>query len=167
MFLVHVAPQRDERGFFARTWCRAAFEAQGLKGDLDQVSISWNAKVGTLRGMHYQAAPHAETKLVRVTRGAVHDVVLDLRPQSPEYKGWLGVRLDADSRTAVYIPEGLAHGFQTLTDDVEILYQIAPAYRPEAARGVRYDDPAFGIEWPEARPRIVSDRDRSFPDFEG
>ena len=165
--LVHIEPQRDERGFFARTWCRAAFEAQGLRTDLDQVSISWNARQGTLRGLHYQAAPHAEVKLVRVTRGAIHDVALDLRPTSPTYKRWVAVRLDAEARTGLYLPEGIAHGFQTLTDDVEILYQIAPAYRPAAARGVRFDDPAFGIEWPAAAPRIVSERDLAFPDFPG
>jgi dTDP-4-dehydrorhamnose 3,5-epimerase len=165
--LVHVEPLRDERGFFARTWCREAFEAQGLSGALDQVSISWNERRGTLRGMHYQAAPHAEAKLVRVTRGAIHDVALDLRPASDTYKQWVGIELSAESRTALYIPPGVAHGFQTLTDDVEILYQIAPVYVPEAARGVRYDDPAFGIAWPQADPRIVSERDAAYPDFEG
>lgn len=165
--LVHVEPLRDERGFFARTWCRAAFESEGLCGDLEQVSISWNERRGTLRGMHYQAAPHAEVKLVRVTRGAIHDVALDLRPESDTYKQWVAAELSAENRMALYIPRGVAHGFQTLTDDVEILYQIAPAYQPEAARGVRHDDPAFGIRWPDADPRIVSERDASLPDFEG
>jgi dTDP-4-dehydrorhamnose 3,5-epimerase len=164
--LVHAGKQADARGFFARTWCRREFEEAGLSSDLDQVSISWNASRWTLRGVHWQAAPHEEVKLVRVTRGSIRDVALDLRPGSPTFKRWFAVDLDDEGRAALYLPRGVAHGFLTLRDDVEVLYHIAPAYVPEAARGVRWNDPAFGIEWGH-EPRFVSERDRGFPDFVG
>ena len=154
----------DDRGFFARTFCRNEFLEAGLEPDLVQCSLSFNHRKGTLRGMHYQAAPHDETKLVRCTMGAIHDVILDLRPDSPTFKESFGIELSADNRSALYIPAGLAHGFLTLTDDAEVFYQMSVPFHPGAARGVRWNDPAFGIEWP-AEPRILSDRDRDYPDF--
>ena len=165
--IVELDPIEDERGFFARTWCRDAFEARGLSGDLAQVSISFNRMAGTLRGMHYQEAPHAEVKLVRVTRGALFDVALDLRAGTPTYKQWTAVDLTAESRRALYVPPGVAHGFQTLVDDTEVLYQISPAYVPGAGRGVRWDDAAFGIDWPATEARIISARDAAYTDFTG
>jgi dTDP-4-dehydrorhamnose 3,5-epimerase len=156
----------DERGWFARTFDTDEFEARGLDPTIAQCNVSFNARCGTLRGMHYQAEPHGESKLVRCVRGRIFDVALDLREGSPTRLRWHGVELSEENRLAYYIPAGLAHGFQTLSDDCEVLYQMGHRYVPEAARGVRFDDPAFGIEWPEAPgERIVSDRDRSYPDF--
>lgn len=161
-----VEPERmaDERGFFARTWCRREFENAGLDRNLVQCSISYNRHRGTLRGMHYQTAPSAEAKLVRCTTGAIYDVALDLRRNSPTYKQWRSVELTADNRRALYIPAGLAHGFLTLCDESEVLYQISEFYAPEHARGVRWNDPAFGIQWP-GEVVVMSERDRSYPDF--
>ena len=162
-----IDPERleDERGFFARTWCRREFEAHGLNPELAQCNISYNRCKGTLRGMHYQVAPHAEARLVRCTSGAVHDVIVDLRPQSATFKRWFAIELTADSRRMLYIPEGVAHGFLTLRDDTEVFYQMSEFYAPECARGVRWNDPAFGVEWPD-EIQIMSERDRSFPDFQ-
>lgn len=162
-----IAPERreDERGFFARTWCQHEFAAHGLNPQLAQCNISFNARRGTLRGMHYQAEPHPEAKLVRCTQGAIYDVVVDLRPASPTYKQWLAVELSADNRLQLYIPEGLAHGFQTLTDQVEVFYQMSEFYQPEAARGVRWDDPAFQIEWPAVDHRVLSPKDLAYLDW--
>ncbi len=156
----------DERGFFARSFCRREFEAQGLVPDLVQCNISFNRRRGTLRGLHYQAAPHEEPKLVRCTLGRVHDVTVDLRPESETFKKHLAVTLSSENRTMLYVPAGLAHGFLTLEDDSEVFYQMAQFYHPTSARGVRWDDPAFGIEWP-AEPTVISERDRSYPDFTG
>jgi len=164
-FVIEPERKADERGFFARTFSADEFRKQGLCAEFVQCSVSFNARAGTLRGMHYQAARHAETKLVRVTQGAIFDVIVDLRPKSKTFKRWFAAELSADNRRALYIPEGFAHGFQTLGDAAEVFYQISPAYVPEAARGVRWDDPAFGIEWPKAGRRILSERDRSYPDF--
>lgn len=163
-----IEPERfvDERGFFARTWDTREFEQRGLNGRLVQCSISQNRLRGTLRGMHYQAAPHGEAKLVRCTAGAIFDVALDLRAGSPTFRQWLGVELSAENRLALYIPEGCAHGFLTLADDCEVLYQMSQFYAPDAARGVRWDDSSFGIGWP-AEVVVVNDRDRSYPDFDG
>lgn len=156
----------DERGWFARTFDAEEFAARGLKADVVQCNASFNARRGTLRGMHYQAEPHGESKLVRCVRGAVFDVAVDLRAGSPTLCGWHGVELSAENRLAFYIPPGLAHGFQTLSDDAEVLYQMGHPYVPEAARGVRWDDPAFAIEWPDVDgPRIVSERDSAYPDY--
>ena len=152
----------DERGFFARSWCLTEFEEHGLNPDLVQCNVSFNKKKGTLRGMHYQSAPHAEAKLVRCTMGALYDVIIDLRPDSPTFKQWFGVEMTAENRRALYVPEGFAHGFQTLEDDTEVFYQTSEFYHPENARGVRYDDPAFGIEWPSSHITI-SPQDKSFP----
>jgi dTDP-4-dehydrorhamnose 3,5-epimerase len=156
----------DERGWFARTFDAAEFRARGLNPDVVQCNASFNHRAGTLRGMHYQAEPHGESKLVRCVRGEIFDVAVDLRPDSPTCRGWHGVELSAENRLAFYIPAGLAHGFQTLTDDSEVLYQMGNPYVPEAACGVRWDDPAFGIEWLAAEGgRIISERDAGYSDF--
>ena len=161
-----VEPERleDERGFFARSWCEREFGQRGLATRLVQCNVSFNKRRGTLRGMHYQAAPHQEAKLIRCTRGAIHDVIIDLRSDSPTFRRHVAVVLDADSRRMLYVPEGMAHGFQTLEDDTEVFYQMSEFYAPDHARGVRWDDRAFGIRWPEAE-RTISARDRSYPDF--
>ncbi|HEY7986648.1 MAG TPA: dTDP-4-dehydrorhamnose 3,5-epimerase [Methylophilaceae bacterium] len=154
----------DERGFFARTYCRDEFLANGLNPDLLQCSISFNKRRGTLRGMHYQKAPYAETKLVRCTQGAIFDVIIDLNRESASYLQWFGIELTAEKRNALYIPPGLLHGFQTLSDDAEILYQISEVYRPEYSAGFRWNDASFGIDWPEP-VTVMSQRDKSYPDF--
>jgi dTDP-4-dehydrorhamnose 3,5-epimerase len=161
-----IEPERleDERGFFARTWCVDEFAARGLNPRLVQCSISFNRRKGTLRGMHFQAAPHEEAKLVRCTRGAIYDVIVDLRPDSPTFKRWTAVDLTAENRRMLYVPEGFAHGFQTLEDESEVSYQMSEYYHAASARGVRWDDPAFGIEWP-VEERTISARDRHYPDF--
>lgn len=163
---IDLEPKSDERGFFARTWCRQEFEQQGLNPNLAQCSISFNPRKHTLRGMHFQTEPHAETKLVRCTRGAIYDVVLDLRPDSPSFRRWSGVTLTDENRQALYVPAGCAHGLLTLEDNTEVLYQISEFYYPELSRGVRWDDPAFAIEWPAA-PQHISERDQAYPDFAG
>lgn len=157
--------REDERGFFARSFCQREFEAQGLDPAVVQCNISFNRRRGTLRGMHWQAEPHGEAKLIRVTRGALWDVIVDLRPGSPTYSRWFGVELTAENHRALYIPAGFAHGFQTLVDDVEVFYQMSAFYVPDAQRGVRWDDPAFGIDWP-IRPPFLSERDATYPDFQ-
>ena len=166
-YLLDLEKRSDDRGFFARTFCEEEFRARGLKAGVVQCAAPFNVRKGTLRGMHYQAAPHAQAKLVRCTRGAVFDVLLDLRPESPMFKKWVSVELTAESGRMVYVPEGFAHGFQSLEDESEVFYQMAAPHRPESERGVRWDDPAFGIEWPPAPERILSSRDRAFPDFAG
>jgi dTDP-4-dehydrorhamnose 3,5-epimerase len=165
-FVVELEPIPDERGFFARTWSASELQSRGLDSDLVQVSISYNERAGTIRGMHYQVAPHEETKVVRCTSGAIFDVVIDLRPGSPTFKRSDSVDLTAKNRKALYIPKGCAHGFQTIEDGTEVLYQISAEYASEAARGVRWNDPAFGIVWPLELTRI-SKRDEAFPDFAG
>jgi dTDP-4-dehydrorhamnose 3,5-epimerase len=165
-WVVEVEPAHDERGMFARTFDADEFRDRGLSPDVVQCSTSFNRLAATLRGLHYQAEPHAECKLVRCTAGAVYDVIVDLRPDSPTHARWDAVELSAENRAAVYVPRGVAHGFQTLVDGSELLYAIDRAYVPSAARGVRWDDPAFGIEWPEPpSERIISDRDRGFADY--
>jgi dTDP-4-dehydrorhamnose 3,5-epimerase len=155
----------DERGFFARMWDPGELVDAGLTPSLAQASVSRSTRAGTLRGMHFQHPPHEEAKLVRCVRGAIFDVALDLRPDSPTYLRWYGVRLDIENGRALYIPEGCAHGFQTLEDDADVLYLISHPYVPEAAGGVRWDDPAFGIEWPPARERTIGARDLTWPDY--
>ena len=161
-----VAPQRheDSRGYFARTFCRDEFIAHGLASDFVQCNTSFNPRRGTLRGLHFQRPPHEEIKLVRCTRGVVLDVLLDLRPGSATFRHWQAVELTGDNGLAVYIPAGFAHGFQTLADDAEVLYQMAEPHHPESAAGVRWDDPAFAIDWPIGRP-ILADRDAAYADF--
>lgn len=165
-YLVEMEPHRDERGHFARTWCREEFEAHGLNAELAQCSTSFNLRRGTLRGLHYQAEPHAEAKLVRCTRGALYDLIVDLRPDSPSFREWFAVELTESNLLMLYIPEGCAHGFQTLEDETEVFYQISTGYRPESARGVRWNDPLFRFRWP-LEERLMSERDRNFPDFKG
>jgi dTDP-4-dehydrorhamnose 3,5-epimerase len=163
-FIIEPVRIEDERGFFARTFCRREFEARGLNPDLVQCSISFNHQRATLRGMHYQSAPHAEAKLVRCTRGAIYDVIIDLRPQSPTFRRWVAVDISAENHLMVYVPEGFAHGFQTLQDGTEVSYYISELYSPERARGVRWNDPAFAIGWPIADP-VISARDQTHPEF--
>jgi dTDP-4-dehydrorhamnose 3,5-epimerase len=157
-------PERfeDERGFFARTYCRRDFAERGLDPEIAQCSVSYNHRKGTLRGLHFQTAPHEEVKLVRVTRGAIWDVIVDVRPESPTFMKHFGVVLSAEAGNALYIPKGMAHGFQTLEDATEVFYQISAFYAPEAARGYRWDDPRFAIPWPEP-PSVISDKDRHLP----
>jgi len=159
-----VEPERltDERGFFARTYCRREFETRGLQAALVQCNVSFNARRGTVRGLHFQAAPHAEAKLVRCTRGAVFDVLVDLRPGSPTRGQWVAMRLTADEGRMLYAPEGVAHGFQTLVDDSELFYQMTAYHHPESARGVRWNDPSLGIDWP-IPSAVVSTRDAALP----
>ena len=164
-YLIELEPHSDGRGFFARTWCRDEFAAHGLDPSIAQCSTSRNERAGTLRGMHFQRPPHAETKLVRCTRGAIFDVIVDLRPESSTHAAWFGAELTEERGNAMYVPEGFAHGFQTLTDDAEVLYMISKPYAPDAAGGVRWDDRAFGIEWPAAAERTISERDRGWPDY--
>jgi dTDP-4-dehydrorhamnose 3,5-epimerase len=163
-FIIEPEKHEDERGFFARTWCQREFATYRLKTRLAQCSISFSHKRGALRGMHYQAAPYEEVKLVRCTRGAIYDVVVDLRPDSPTFTRWVAVELTADNHRMLYVPEKFAHGFQTLEDNTEVFYQMSQFYAPEYARGVRWNDLAFGIQWPLAE-RIISERDHSYPDF--
>jgi dTDP-4-dehydrorhamnose 3,5-epimerase len=163
-FTLELDRKEDERGYFARTWCKREFEEMGLNTALAQCNVSYSPRRGTLRGMHWQVAPYGEAKLVRCARGVIWDVIIDLRPESPTYAMHIGVELTADSGRALYIPEGLAHGFVTLTDDCEVFYQMSAYYEPAAARGVRWDDPAFDIDWPITDP-ILHPRDASYPDF--
>ncbi len=165
-WVIDVDALSDERGWFARTFDQAEFAARGLCAEVVQANASFNARRDTLRGLHYQAEPHGESKLVRCVRGAVFDVAVDLRPESPTHCGWHAVELSADNRRMFYIPAGLAHGFQTLTDDCELHYLMGRRYVPEAARGVRWDDRAFAVAWPEsAGERTMSERDRGYPDY--
>jgi dTDP-4-dehydrorhamnose 3,5-epimerase len=163
--IIDVERRGDERGFLARVFCEHEFAEHGLATRFVQGSTIFSPQRHTLRGLHYQEAPHAENKLVRCTRGAVFVVMVDLRPDSPTRLEWLGVELTPDNRRLLYVPEGFAQGYQTLADDSEVVYQMTHEYVPDAARGVRWDDPAFGIEWPQADERLISDRDRAWPDW--
>lgn len=165
-FVIELEPAVDVRGFFARTWCAREFAAHGIEMQVSQCNVSVNRARHTLRGMHYQAGTHAEAKVVSCTRGAVYDVILDLRPASPTFKRHFALELNDDNRRMLYIPPGLAHGFETLVDHTELHYVMSTFYEPSAARGVRWNDPAFAIPWP-APPQLMSDRDRGYPDFEG
>lgn len=163
-YLIDLEKRADDRGFFARTWCRNEFRAQGLVEEFVQANVSYNRRKGTLRGMHYQLAPHEEVKLVRCTRGRIYDAIVDLRPGSPTYLQWIGVELSAANYRMLYVPAGFAHGFQTLEDETEVTYQVSAFYAPQAERGARYDDPAFGIQWP-LPVEVISEKDRTWPDF--
>ncbi len=163
-FVIELKRLEDERGFFARAWDCQEFQARGLNPRLVQANISFNKKKGTLRGMHYQIPPYEEAKLVRCTRGAIYDAIIDLRPHSPSFKQWLGVELTADNHRMLYIPEGCAHGYLTLEDDTEISYQVSEFYAPEFGQGVRWNDPTFGISWP-TDVQIILERDQQYPDF--
>jgi dTDP-4-dehydrorhamnose 3,5-epimerase len=161
-WLIDLERHEDERGYFARAWCEHEFAAHGIPMRVAQCNVSFNRRRGTLRGMHYQAAPHAEAKIVRCPRGAIYDVILDLRPGSPTFRKWFAAELTAENQRMMFVPEGFAHGLQTLVDDTEVFYLMSEFFHPDAARGVRWDDPAFGIEWPIADP-VLSERDRNFP----
>jgi dTDP-4-dehydrorhamnose 3,5-epimerase len=161
-YIIDLEPRNDERGFFARSWCANEFSAHGLKPTLAQCNIAFNKHKGTLRGMHYQTPPYQEDKLIRCTMGEIYDVIIDLRQESPTFKQWLAVELTAGNRRALYVPKGFAHGYQTLTDDTEITYQVTEFYHPEVERGVRWDDPAFVIDWP-APVMLISEKDRNHP----
>lgn len=163
-FLVEPERQIDERGFFARTWCAREFSGHDLDGRTAQCGIAYNKRRGTLRGLHYQASPYPETKLVRCTRGVIYDVLVDLRPASPTYLAWDAFELSADNRRMAYVPEYVAHGYLTLTDDAEVAYQMSEFHHPECARGVRWNDTAFSIRWPAAIA-VISDRDASYADW--
>lgn len=163
-FLIEPERKEDSRGFFARTWCQEEFESHGLNSGLVQCSLSFNKKKGTLRGMHYQVAPFEEAKLVRCTKGEIFDVIIDLRPHSSTFKKHLSVILNDENHMMLYIPEGFAHGFQTLADNTEIFYQMSQFFSPGHSSGVRWDDPAFGIQWPPGE-RIILERDMNYPDF--
>lgn len=158
-YLVDIEAQYDERGFFSRSMCEEDFARHGLNGGFVQQSVSFNNRRGILRGMHFQAAPHEEEKLVRVTMGSIWDVILDMRPHSSSYQCWFGVELTADNRRAIYVPKGVAHGFQTLSERAEVFYQMTVPYHPESARNVHWRDPAFSIEWPDPDGAILSVRD--------
>ena len=162
-YLIVPDKKEDERGFFARTWCRKDFQTRGLCDDWVQMSVSYNRWRGTLRGLHYQAEPHQEAKLVHCTRGAIYDVIVDLRPESPTYLHWLAARLTREDGNLIYIPENFAHGFQTLTDDCEVSYSISAYYQPSSSRGIRWDDPQLNIAWPDCDERCISPRDLALP----
>lgn len=166
VLLGELSPTKDERGHFARIYCRQAFAEMGIDFQPSQISVSYNCSLGTLRGMHFQRPPAAERKLVRCTAGRVFDVLVDLRPDSPCHRQWLGVMLSTEEGNAVFIPEGVAHGFLSLSADATLEYMIDAPYVAELASGVRWDDPAFAIDWP-AIPQVISERDRAWPDYAG
>jgi dTDP-4-dehydrorhamnose 3,5-epimerase len=163
-FIIEIEKHSDERGFFSRAWCTREFEARNLNPSLVQANVVMSNKRGTLRGLHYQRAPWEEAKAFRCIKGSVFDVILDLRRDSPSYMQWLGVELHADEYRMLYVPEGCAHGYQALTDEAVALYHVSQFYSPESERGVRFDDPAFGVKWP-IEPPIISQKDRSWPDY--
>lgn len=161
-YVIDIEPIEDERGFFARSWCQNEFSKYGLCSDLVQCNISFNKRAGTLRGMHYQVPPFDEEKIVRCSQGAIFDVIVDLRENSPTWKKWLGIELNSENRRMLYIPKGFAHGFLTLEDNSEVFYQMSQFYHPECARGMRWDDPTVGIQWPLTHQIIISQRDSEF-----
>ena len=163
-FLIELQRLEDERGFFARSWCKREFDQHGLKSKFVQCNISFNRKRGTLRGMHYQSEPYEEIKLIRCTKGAIYDVIIDLRPESKTFKEWFSTELTEDNRKMLYIPEGFAHGFLTLEDDTEVFYQMSEFYTPGHATGVRWNDPVFNIVWP-IDVKVISEKDDKFSDF--
>jgi dTDP-4-dehydrorhamnose 3,5-epimerase len=164
VFIIDLERKVDERGFFARAWCQEEFEAHGLNTNLVQMNVGFSARKGTVRGLHFQRSPWAETKLVRCTLGAIFDVVVDLRPGSPTHRKWLAIALTQENRRMLYSPEGFAHGYQALSDDAEMYYQTTRFYAGDYATGIRYDDPAFGIVWP-TEVTVISPNDRSWPDY--
>jgi dTDP-4-dehydrorhamnose 3,5-epimerase len=164
-YIIEIDRIEDDRGFFARSWCQKEFTERGLNPNLVQCNISFNHKKGTLRGMHYQIKPHEEAKLVRCTQGAIYDVIIDIRMESPTFKEWVAVELTAENRKMLYIPEGMAHGLQTLEDNTEVFYQMSDFYHPDSARGIRWNDPAFQIKWPDAENPIILEKDRNYRDF--
>jgi len=163
-YVIEIEKLKDHRGFFARSWCQKEFDEHNLVSRVRQANVSSNLKKGTLRGMHYQLSPYEETKLVRCTRGAIYDVIIDLRPASPTYTQWIGVELTAENYKMLYVPENFAHGFQTLEDHTEVTYQVSQFYAPGSERGIRWDDPAFSLKWP-MEVQVISDKDKSWPDY--
>jgi dTDP-4-dehydrorhamnose 3,5-epimerase len=164
-FVVELEKREDARGFFARSWCEREFDAHGLVSRIAQANVSYNRYRGTLRGFHYQIEPHQETKVIRCTRGAIYDVILDLRPESPTYTRWVAVKLRAELYNMVYVPRGCANAFYILSDHTEAFYMSSEFYAPECERGVRWNDPLFAVQWPAARPTVISDKDGSWPDY--
>ena len=164
-YLIELDRMEGERGFFARLWCNTEFAEHGLKAIVAQSNIGVSRKAGTLRGLHFQTAPHIEVKVVRCPRGAVYDVIVDLRPDSPSYRKWFGAELSAENGRTIYVPEGCAQGYLTLMDDTEVYYHTSEFYHPESAAGIRYNDPEFGIEWPR-EITIISDQDRAWPAYD-
>ncbi len=165
-FILDIEKRTDDRGFFGRSWCRKEFEAHGLTGRFLQTNVSLSLKAGTLRGMHYQLHPYEEGKLVRCVRGALYDVIIDLRPESATFRQWIGVELTQDNYRMLYVPENFAHGFITLTDKVEATYQVSQFYAPGSESGIRYNDPQFNIKWPR-EVTVISEKDRTWPDYAG
>ena len=163
-YIVETEIVKDDRGFFARAWCKNEFEQNGLNANLVQCNMSFNEKIGTLRGMHYQEEPYGEIKLVRCIKGAIYDVIIDIRKDSSTYKQWFSVELNYDNRKMLYVPEGFAHGFQTLEDNTEVFYQMSEFYYQDLAKGYRWDDKAFNINWPIEK-KIISDKDKNYGDF--
>lgn len=164
-YTIELEEHGDERGFFARAWCKKEFMTQGLTSNIVQANFAFTKNKGTIRGMHYQIAPNEETKLMRCIKGAIYDVIIDLRPESSTYKQWLGVELSSENRKMLYVPEGFAHGYQSLTDNVETFYMVSEFYSPDSERAVRWNDPTFSIKWPINEDLTVSDKDRNWPDF--
>ena len=166
-FVIDLERREDERGFFARAWCEHEFAEHGLSTRVVQCNVAHTHERWTVRGMHFQAPPNAQAKLVRCTRGAIYDALIDLRPDSPTCKHWFASELSAQNRLMLYIPEGCAHGFQSLEDETEVFYQLSAGYTPASERGVRWNDPVFGISWPATDGVIINERDRTYPDFKG
>ncbi len=164
-FIIDIEKKVDDRGFFARTWCKNEFKERGLQGDLVQANLSFNKRKGTLRGLHYQLSPYAESKLVRCTRGAIYDVIIDLRSHSSTFRHWIGVELTETNYRMLYVPEGFAHGYQTLQDNSEVVYHVSQCYVPNAEHGIRWDDPSFKIEWPITEERTISSKDQMWPNY--
>jgi dTDP-4-dehydrorhamnose 3,5-epimerase len=164
-FIIDIEKKTDDRGFFARTWCKKEFEEHGLQEDLVQANLSFNKRKGTLRGLHYQLSPYAESKLVRCTKGAIYDVIIDLRSHSPTFRHWIGVELTEDNYRMLYVPEGFAHGYQTLQDNSEVVYHVSQCYVPNAELGIRWDDPSFKIEWPITEEWTISSKDQMWPNY--
>ncbi len=166
IFVIEPELVEDDRGFFARLWCQKEFAKYGLNPNLVQISTAYNQKSGTIRGMHFQKSPHEEAKLVRCTNGAIFDVIIDLRPASKTYKQWFSMELSVKNHKMVYVPEGFAHGYQTLEDNTEVIYHMSEFFAPEYYSGVRWDDPVFNIKWPYTEKIIISDKDKNYPDFQ-
>lgn len=163
-FIIELEKYQDDRGFFARAWCQKEFGAFGLNMQMVQANVSFTVKKGTLRGLHFQLPPYEESKLVKCTRGAIYDVIIDLRTGSPTYKQWIGVELTAENYKMIYVPAGFAHGYQTLEDNTEVTYQVSQFYSPDFERGIRYNDPAFGIKWP-IKVKVISNKDKKWPNY--
>ena len=164
-FVIELEKYSDDRGFFSRAWCQKEFKEQGINSRFVQANIGFSKNSGTIRGIHYQIAPFEEAKLVRCIRGAIFDVVLDLRPELPSFKQWFGVELSDENRKMLYVPEGCAHGYQALVDNTEVFYQVSQVYSPESERGIRWNDPEFDIEWPIDEDLVISEKDQNWSDF--